>query len=227
MSSNLGHEYEKHIRANLKGIIHPSDKGLVGAAHEPDVIVKYKTKPVVIELKYMVSKADFGQIELHYDKKWTLAPSKNEAFRSALLFAGFEIFINKEWGEFGSPFWFLKKRGEDITTAQLEHDKKTFKDKFWDAPKNVINTYYRNKGVNYLQIKGMGLYRVGGSPQTINSQIPLFAPTIQIRARVKRSGDKNGRKYYSFNASVEAFKGGLAKSKYDLDKDHSFLLNIK
>lgn len=233
MAENKGYAYEKHIRDRLNeyGMIHHTDSGVIGHATNPDIIVNWNETPVVVELKLGISAADFGQVNFHYvNKKWIISPkAKNKEFVAALKAFGVEKFINAQWGKHGEPEYFKAKRaGMRATNDHMIKDQKNFTEIFFDCPQNLIDTYYGAKGVDYIQIKGMGVYKIKGT-RPIPLTIPLFAPKIRLRIRVKKSGDGDAddeekNVYYSFNGAIVAKKGAQVNSPYNMDDDLSFLI---
>jgi hypothetical protein len=221
---NKGHAYEEKIWNILEDakLIHPDFPHKTGSKHHPDAVLQYDYNPLKIEVKLNISAVKFGQIDFKYERGWVL-PSKtdNPEFREALKSTGILQFLNSNWKE--KPKYFNLKHGEKATPELMEEEQKNFPVLRWVCPQNLIDTYYRNKGISYIQVGGFGFYKIQGGEGRIRKQIPLLTPKIEMEIRVKSSGMKNGGQYYSFNAATKAFSTGLNKSKFDLEKDVSFL----
>ena len=186
--------------------------------------MSYIGTPVLIELKYNIKKVDFGQLNFKFDQTgWSVSDRcDNIEFANVLNVKGIKKFLNTNWGTKKVPKLFTKLRGEIMDLKDLKDEQKQYKELKFKCADNIISTYYKNKGVCYIQIGGYGLYRIEGMPQVIPRMIPLFKPTVHIRCRVKGDDSKTQNVYWSFNGACK-IETTLEKSKYDLDKDLTFL----
>ena len=102
----------------------------------------------------------------------------------------------------------------DKTLATWEAEKHLFKDEYIDAPDTTISTYYRSKGIHYIQIEKKGLYTTGHD--ILELGVPLFKCNTRIRIRCKRHGST------SMPGSVQAAliytKNSIKLSPFDLQK---------
>lgn len=226
MHDTQGHRYEVEVNNKLfsEGLIFPKWKPVPGSSSQPDCKIVYRAVAIDIELKLGIGDADFGQLSVKHDgRRWYLNQNtKNISTLNTLKSSGIERAINEIW-DFPPPFKFSKKRGTKLTPEQWAYDRSQFKDIMWEAPQNTIAKFYGGKGVNYIQIKGFGLYRIPNTPETIRKKIPLFTPTVYARVRYKPKSS-GGIPDYDYSCDIGAMVGkNLQKSPFDLMKDTSFL----
>lgn len=106
--------------------------------------------------------------------------------------------------------WYLGKR----TVNDWRESKHLFeKDIFVKAPHDAISTYYREKGVHYIQIERMGLYHTGYD--ILEFGVPMFACVSSLR--IRSSKHKKGGIPTDITAALQFERKSLQKSKYSLD----------
>lgn len=72
----------------------------------------------------------------------------------------------------------------DRTQETWDRESALFRDIYIDASPTSIAEYYKNKGTQYIQIEGKGLYHTGEDP--CNFGVPLFSCATRLRIRCKR-----------------------------------------
>lgn len=101
----------------------------------------------------------------------------------------------------------------DKTIHTWKIEKSSFRDEYHRISSDVISSYYKSKGVHYIQIEGKGLYHTGNDILSLG--VPLFECRSRIRIRCKQ------HRSTSMPSSVQAvFKFdriSLHKSNYDIE----------
>jgi hypothetical protein len=102
----------------------------------------------------------------------------------------------------------------DKTLATWEAEKHLFKDEYKEAPDTTVATYYRSKGIHYIQFEQKGLYTTGHD--ILELGVPLFKCETRFRIRCKRH--RSSTMPSSVQASLTYTKKSIAPSPFDLQK---------
>jgi hypothetical protein len=213
-----GFAYERRIYSELSiDDLIPDGFSPAGSGHGPDGMFLFKDAAFNLEIKLDL-KADYGQVELRNKHgKWEFG-GRNEEAKELYNGLGILDFVEKEWGKHGQP------RKETVSTKNFtredeQWDRAHFKDAFITVPLSAFEKHYLTKNVNYIQIGGYGFYYIGKDVAGIGC--PRFAPQLRLRIRRKMRSSKklNG---YGFLTALQIAKKPK-KSKFDIDKDTSFL----
>lgn len=200
----------------------------------PDGEFIYKKQNYKVEYK-LDMKADFGQATLDYDKKkkrWYVTGKKTREgleIQELMRGAGVEELINSRqgWKDFGIPNKF--RVDGKVTKQQAKEDYEAFSNKYVNIDKSAVNKYYAKKDTYYIQIGDYGLYYMHKNPAGLD--IPQFLPSLRVRMRLKAGGSGlNGADYwnYRFVCALQISNlSGIIKSKYDIERDVSFLISLK
>lgn len=101
----------------------------------------------------------------------------------------------------------------DKSLDTWKRERPMFRDEYYRISSDVIRTYYKNKGVDYVQIENKGLYHTGDDILCLG--VPLFECKARIRIRCKQHGST------SMPSSVQAVftfnRRSLEMSNYDID----------
>jgi|19_taG_2_1085344.scaffolds.fasta_scaffold00223_10 hypothetical protein len=240
-----GADYELSLAAEINQRY--SDIGVTassaGSGHGSDLTIKveHPMGTVTIEAKTSLS-ADFGQFRLQYNtdlETWeprlTKGYAKNKEIFDVLFYDHLQKHMNKFYRfpdvtdgrlatqvlDKGNTVYGLKRTP---TTGDLKRDLQLSwfqkNDYHVSFPFEQIADYYRNKGDEYIQIKGKGLYALEADAAS-KLKIPEFdnvGLTSYLRFRLKPSYGEN-----SSTGFVVAVKlsGKMIKSSVDLDKPES------
>jgi len=236
MAGEQGRAYETKCNKKLlkEGLL-PKPLGYYGGSDNtaPDGEFLYKGKTYKVEYK-LDMKADFGQATLDYDtkkKRWYVTgkqTTESLQIQELMRGAGVEDLINSNdgWKKFGIPNKF-SVTGR-VTKAQAIEDYKTFSNKYVAISKNAVNKYYAKKDTYYIQIGNFGLYYMDKNPADLD--VPQFLPQLRVRMRLKAGGSGlSGSDYYNYRfvSALQIVSAGVTKSKYDIEKDVSFLISLK
>ena len=118
----------------------------------------------------------------------------------------------------------------DKTLETWLKQKDDFKDEYLEMDKKTITKYYKNKGVHYIQIEGLGLYHTGLTTSTgqVSSVLdlagldilklgcPEFECEIKMRIRCKRHTSSTMPS--SVQAALIYKRKSIKKSSYDFMK---------
>jgi hypothetical protein len=235
MAGEQGRLYE--IKCNkklLKEGLLPKPLSYYGGSDNtaPDGEFTYKGKNYKVEYK-LDMKADFGQATLDYDKKkksWYVTGKQTKEglqIQELMKGAGVEALINSRtgWKNSGIPNKFAVDGR--VTKAQAKEDYEAFSNKYVDISKNAVNKYYAKKDTFYIQIGKYGLYYMEDNPAGLD--IPQFLPELRVRMRLKAGGSGlAGADYYNYRfvCALQIVGTGIVKSKYDIEKDVSFLISL-
>jgi hypothetical protein len=102
----------------------------------------------------------------------------------------------------------------DKTLVTWEAEKHLFKDEYKEAPDTTVATYYRSKGIHYIQFEKKGLYTTGHD--ILELGVPLFKCETRFRIRCKRH--RSSTMPSSVQASLTYTKKSIAPSPFDLQK---------
>ena len=222
MTDNKGIIYEGVINSNLKKYKLQSS-GFVPAGSDsnaPDAELLYKGNKHKIEVKLDLN-VDFGQGSLDYDlvnNKWILGGATTPSaiqMREFLTAVKVPETVNQVWGPKGPPRKFTVPFSQ-YKQEDVDHDYKNFTDQFVDIPNDAVARYYNTKETYYIQIGGYGLYYMGKDPAKLD--VPKFTLGLKLRIRLKRGGSFPIYNY-RFSTAIQAVKGTLSKSTYDLDNN--------
>ena len=213
-----GFAYERRIYKTLADAgLAPNHFKPAGSGHGPDGMFVFRGGEWNLEIKLDL-KADYGQVEIRNKHgKWEFG-GKNEEAKE--IYTGLNIldFVEKSWGKHGQP----KKETVPtrlFTAEDALWDRQHFTDAFIPIPLRAFEQHYISKGVNYIQIGGYGMYYIKDDIAQIGC--PKFDPVLRLRIRRKARTSKklNG---YGFVTALQ-IKSKPKKSKYDIDKDVTFL----
>ena len=102
----------------------------------------------------------------------------------------------------------------DKTLVTWEAEKHLFKDEYKEAPDTTVATYYRSKGIHYIQFEKKGLYTTGHD--ILELGVPLFKCETRFRIRCKRH--RSSTMPSSVQASLTFTKKSIKASPFDLQK---------
>lgn len=236
MAGEQGRLYEVKCNKNLlkEGLL-PKPLSYYGGSDNtaPDGEFIYKGKPYKVEYK-LDMKADFGQATLDYDKKkkrWYVtgkATKEGLQIQELMRGAGVEDLINSNngWKKSGIPNKFAVDGR--VTKSQAKEDYEEFSNKYVNIDRSAVNKYYAEKDTYYIQIGDYGLYFMDKNPAGLD--IPQFLPQLRVRMRLKAGGSGlAGSDFYNyrFTCALQIVTAGVSKSKYDIEKDVSFLISLK
>jgi len=102
----------------------------------------------------------------------------------------------------------------DKTLVTWEAEKHLFKDEYKEAPDTTVATYYRSKGIHYIQFEKKGLYTTGHD--ILELGVPLFKCETRFRIRCKRH--RSSTMPSSVQASLTYTKKSIHPSPFDLQK---------
>ena len=220
MTDNKGVLYEAILNKNLQKykIQDPNFRPAGSDSNAPDAMLRYKKKDYKVEVKLDLN-VDFGQGSLDYDvdkKNWTLGganTASGKQMREFLTTVGVPKFVQEKWGPKGPPRKYTIPNSQ-YKQEDVDHDYFNFKDEFIDIPKDSVAKYYNSKDTYYIQIGGFGLYYMGRDEAKLG--VPEFKLQLRLRLRLKRGGS-NPIYNYRFTTAIQAVKGTLSKSEFDLD----------
>lgn len=187
-----------------------------------DAVFIRGNKEYGIELKHVYN-TSYGSYTIEHDgRKWTLASPKNGqiALYHALKSSRLEREINIFYQDKGIPFLFKEKR---LTPEQKRYDIDTFSNmtKNISIPSSTASKYYNEKGVDYIQIQGLGFYHLGKNPAKIDCpEFKLSGMIAEIRLKKEI---KSGNSYYRFVVQIKPSGNKPSNSKVDIDKSADFL----
>ena len=152
---------------------------------------------IKIEVK-LDAKADYGQSSLdHNGGSWVLKGSNTpEAQEMRRLLNGMNVVadINRAWP--GKPNLFNYNKSSEVPGFEKQADYVNYKSSFISGAgfARAFASYYSSKGVNYIQIGGLGLYSLGSDPNNL-SQLGVTpfltsGATMKLRIRIKGSQSK-------------------------------------
>jgi len=236
MAGEQGRLYEQKCNKNLakKGLL-PENINYYGGSDNtaPDGEFFYQGKRYKVEYK-LDMKADFGQATLDYDKKkkcWYVTGKQTKEglqIQELMRGAGVEDLINSNagWKKSGIPNKFAVDGR--VTKAQAKEDYEEFGNKYVDIDSEAVNKYYAKKDTYYIQIGNYGLYYMQDNPAGLD--VPKFKPSLRVRMRLKAGGSGlAGADYYNYRfvCALQITNTAIPKSKYDIEKDVSFLISLK
>lgn len=168
-----------------------------GATRLNDIVVVVDGKKVVFEVKNKNSFEGGGRVLKDADGSLTMP----------IGLLGNEVEYTPWKGRIPS---FL--RG-DKNIERWKVEKPYFRDEYRPVSIDAMRLYYKEKGVDYIQIEGKGLYHTGNDPLVLG--VPPFSCFSRIRIRCKQhtSSTLPG----SVQASLVFSRKRLVASPYDLE----------
>jgi hypothetical protein len=106
-----------------------------------------------------------------------------------------------------------------VTLEDWQKEKHIFeKDVYMEAAEDAIATYYANKGTQYIQIEGKGLYHTGVDPLDLG--VPMFKSKIILRIRCTKHMRKLGgqRVPTDITAALQFNRRSIPASPYTFDE---------
>ena len=240
LKANAGFQYEIDLIRKLRGegFKCGDPAGADNAKADLEITFPKDRDITKFELKEKLS-ADFAQLNFDYDTSAnkfyideTKSSNQKEAAQTMIGIAkSFGILreANSHWGPSATnvPAKFTLGSGATVDNKKLAYalDIKRFPDKFLasvgSAAAEQVEKYYNSKNTYYIQIKGKGLYYMGKDIRNLG--VPRFSTSCKnssIRIRIKANSKSKGQ--YSFLMALKI--AGLQASKFDLDKNTSFLI---
>lgn len=242
-----GVEYENQVLREIKGQIKKT-KGIYireGAstaafsAHEPDLVLMMKGKPLNIEIK-QDSKAQMGGTSYNYDMK-----SKNFKLAGkpidSTLDKEFQEILSGKTKELNALLNYVKKNDNPELAKNVKGLTLSASKGMWErltkegylvplntkieTPIDFLYDHYAKKNCYYIQIGGSGLYYLKKNP--LKLPIPQLKMTFNIEIRLGRGGARRSSSLKldvaSGNLRVQGRLGGkLQPSPYSLDKKGDF-----
>lgn len=197
-----GTKYERHILQllsetawNHHPIATPNKTG--GATRLHDIVVVVNSRRVAFEVKSKNSFEGGGK---------TLRPA-NGTIKIPIGFLG----SNKEhtcWE--GKVPSFLNG---DKSTETWKTEKTLFRAEYRPVSADAVRLYYKEKGTDYIQIQGKGLYHTGDDPLMLG--VPAFQCPTRIRIRCKQHSSSTLPG--SVQASLVFDRRRLMASPHDLE----------
>lgn len=197
-----------------------------------DIIIQTQGKKFYIEAK--LENAKFGQPTLWFDKnknEWVI-PVKSRSAENAQMIVDILNEFSKNDSKINdwvsSIIDFVNVVNDSDITVYDSISQETYADiKKIDGfsqrslpasiSSEIINEYYKKKGANWIQIKGKGLYKIGGSTPNLGLSIPEFMNSnlaTSVRCELLTSG---GRKV--IRATIDVDMKNIEKSNLDLDNE--------
>lgn len=242
-----GVEYEnkvlKEIKKQIKGAkglyIKEGASTAAFSAHEPDLVLINKGKPLNIEIK-QDNKAQMGGTSYNYDMKskiFTLAGKPIDAS----LDKQFKEMLKGKVKDLNSLLNYVKKNDHPELAKNVKGLTLSASKKMWErltsegylvplnakieTPINFLYDHYAKKNCYYIQIGGSGLYYLKRNP--LKLPIPQLKMTFNIEIRLGRGGSRRLSSLKldvaSGNLRVQGRLGGkLQPSPYSLDKPGDF-----
>jgi hypothetical protein len=242
-----GVEYENKVLREIKKQI-KGTKGLYikeGAstaafsAHEPDLVLMTKSKPINIEIK-QDSKAQMGGTSYNYDmktKNFTLAGKPIDDS----LDKEFKQILAGKTKDLNSLLNYVKKNDHPELAKNVKGLTLSASKGMWETltregylvplnakiqtPINFLYEHYHKKNCYYIQIGGSGLYYLKKNP--LKLPVPQLDMDFNIEIRLGRGGARRSSSLKldvaSGNLRVQGRLGGKLKpSPYSLDKPGDF-----
>lgn len=101
----------------------------------------------------------------------------------------------------------------DKSIETWEKEKPFFRAEYRPISMDAVRLYYKQKGSDYIQVEGKGLYHTGDDPLTLG--VPLFKCLTKIRIRCKQHTSSTLPS--SVQASLVFDRKRLTKSTHDLE----------
>lgn len=242
-----GVEYEnkvlKEVKKQIKGskslIIKEGASTAAFSAHEPDLVLLNKGKPLNIEIK-QDSKAQMGGTSYNYDmksKNFTLAGKPIDQS----LDKEFKEILKGKTKDLNSLLNYVKKNDHPELSKKVSGLTLSASKGMWErltsegylvplnakieTPIQFLHEHYAKKNCYYIQIGGSGLYYLKKNP--LKLPIPQLNMTFNIEIRLGRGGSRRLSSLKldvaSGNLRVQGRLGGkLAPSPYSLDRPGDF-----
>lgn len=227
LDSEAGNKYEKKIVSILKKAkVLPRGFKSEPGDHGPDAAFVKNGVTYYVEVKHVFN-TSYGETRVIHDgKKWRFrdpASLKPAALELDEILASRNILrkVEEFYKGLGVPLMFTEKK---LTEDQRRRDIMKFggRSTTFEIPASTANMYYRAKGIDYIQIQGFGFFHLGRDPAKIGC--PLFSsPRMIVELRLKHSPQP----YYYFTLTAKITGVAKTSSKFDIDKDVSFLMNSK
>jgi hypothetical protein len=200
MITNEGLIYEQKVSSTLEHFTSPKFQFISNgdpsfSSHKNDVDLIINGEKCSIEVKKDFY-SQMGGTSIQYDKKSGTARLSKEipSIDNKLLLDEFYAIQNRvdEFLEFvsGDPYFKDHKMPLRMSYNMWDKAKKKGYLKFLnirlERPIDFIHKIYKNKGINYIQIGGSGLFYLSENP--FNLPIPQLTGKINIELRLGRSG---------------------------------------
>jgi hypothetical protein len=231
-----GGKYEREIATVCRKLISPhtksplctqTDDELGGSGADIDIKLNWKN-PMDIGIEVKRPTPDWMQMSLKKDSNGSWIGSKKAKIPKNAQHIFEEIIGSTELYQGKTPPFLLKKiKYSDwvaIKTASPE-----FKDDVYiPCQPNTIAQLYKEKGCQYIQISGKGLYHTG--EDICGFDVPFFTceQRIRIRIKVHHESDKYGYASLSITAAAQPKTlNSIAVSPYSLDASNKLPLLLR
>lgn len=227
-----GLDYEKDVKKFVRGAakgrptqVATAKGGGSFSAHDTDMVVRVKKKDYPIEIKAN-QRAQMGGISISYNydtDTLTIPKSKNLDLDDETVEMILESVQQKKkdihnvigWFKKNDPsFKYNKTRGFPLRVSTEAWDKAIKEGVVKSLNQSIKNTakfitsYYKTKGVNYMQIGGAGLFYLDSNPLKLD--VPRLKGEINLEFRAGKSGVKyNKTQDYEYSTVVLRLQGRL------------------
>jgi hypothetical protein len=186
------------------------------SSHKTDLLCE---NDIGIEVKSNINSPDWVQSSIYYsENQWKVTK------RTKLLPNSVNI-LNESL--YDKQIFETIPNLSNMTYEEWKKIKKNWKDVFIPINNNTIQTLYREKNCDYIQIQHYGLYHLGEDPCNFN--VPYFETSEQrLRVRIKvHSSNKNNKCVLSVTAACQPVKPKtIPKSNYSLDNIEKLPSNL-
>ena len=240
--TNKGIQYERKVKKSMRNAtkgrptqVTRAKGGGAFSAHDQDMVLRIDGKEHAIEIKEN-ARSQMGGISITYDykSKDIIMPNLDMEDESReLIIATIQEKVKDldkviEWfKENDEVFQFNKTPGFPLRVSQ-EAWKEAVDDgvirELNETIKNnakFINSYYKKKNVNYMQIGGSGLFYLSSNPLKLD--IPQLQGQINLEFRAGKSGKKyNKTNDYEYSTVILRLQGRLSfkgKSSINIDTE--------
>jgi len=210
------------------------ESDLGGSSSRPDMRCNHiETNDIGIEAKNTL-RAEYIQLDIHLENDVWLGPKRTKKSHPETVVNRYLKEVNRKVSEgslfYGDPppFPFETREAFDVWETQFlekqaNHGLKPLKNYIWTLDdKDFILKNYSEKGNQYIQINGYGLYHLGTDPCGFG--VPRFEPGVtELRIRCKRRGEPG---CIPNSLTVSAWAKDLKPSQFSLDDTNRLPENL-
>lgn len=201
---------------------------LAGSSSKNDIQCDFNgDKNIGIEIK-KGGTPDWMQLSIGYDTKegrWKGKGRNKIPDASKLIIE--ELIANANLFNGKIPPFFIKPITHPAW-VKLKKETDDFNDCYIDCPSDTIRRLYLNKGCQYIQVSGKGLYHLGDD--VCGFGVPIFECPQRLRVRTKVHSKRNSKGFTSLSVTVACQPKKikeLDESPFSLDNEEKLPDNLE